>query len=221
MFEATEISAVSQLLRHAARNMRREHLLHACLFLCAYAGFVAYYGIGMRKVVAPSSATRLMIGEATAQRQQLRSETSIAPPLSSTQTIALPVANTPAASLSKSDVTTSAEGTLPADVRAEIVTLAAKATTAEVPTQRRSAINKLGGLPLTAETIQALHATLINDPVPVNRVQATNALRRLAQANGDEDGKIQMLLNAALQDAEPAVVSAARATIERLTEPET
>jgi hypothetical protein len=200
--------------------MKREHLLHGCLFLCAYAGFVAYLGIGVRNVFAHAHAVRATAGNFAAPQNHMQQ--SVSPSQTSTVQIA---ASTEAVAVSESSSNPQADSAaadaLSADVRVQITALAAKATTAEVPTQRRSAISKLGMLPLTPETIQALHTTLINDPVPVNRVQATSALRRLAQSNGDEDGRIQMLLNAALQDSEPAVVSAARATIDSLAAPET
>jgi hypothetical protein len=199
--------------------MKRAPLLHAVLFLCAYAGFVTYYGISMRKIVAPSSLAGTAINEGTKQQEVVWHDTSMALP-SGAQVAALPKADAVSDSLPRPAVTSIAEDALSEDVRTQITMLAAKATTAEVSTQRRSAISKLGALPLTAETIQALRTTLINDPVLVNRMQATSALRRLAQANGDDDGKIQMLLDTALQDASPAVVKAARSTIESLAEPE-
>ena len=200
--------------------MKREQLLHGCLFLCAYAGFVAYYGIGIRNVDAHGDVISATVVKLAAPKNQVPQSASISQ-TSTTQVAASAKIGTTNNSSSSVQPVSAAEDALSADVRTEITALAAKATTAEVSTQRRSAITKLGMLPLTAETIRALHATLINDPVPVNRMQATSALRRLAQTNGDEDGRIQMILNAALQDAEPAVVSAARATIDSLAAPET
>ncbi len=82
--------------------------------------------------------------------------------------------------------------------------------------KRRSAIAKLGVQAFTPETLAALQGVLAHDPVAANRIQALNALSRLAKENASEIGAFINALTPALQDSDPDVSKTAHNLIDQL-----
>ena len=170
----------------------------------AYAGFVTYY-----KITGPGSNRSRITGQINAGSSQISGESAL--------TAGHGEALLGSANNNQNPELVSVEEAIQAEGdKNKVLMLIQQAEASPDSAKRRSAIAKLGVQAFTPETLAALQAAVAHDAVAANRIQALNALGRLAKENASQIGAFINALTPALQDSDPAVSNTAQNLIDQL-----
>ena len=177
----------------------------AMAIVVAYAGFVTYY-----KITGSGGNRSGSTGQFNTGSNHMSGESALAAGHGG-EALSRSANNNQNPDLVSAEETIQAEGD-----KNKLMMLIQQAEGESDSARRRSAIAKLGTQAFTPETLAALQVVLAHDAVAANRIQALNALARLAKENASQMGSFINALTPALQDSDPAVSNTAQNLIDQL-----